>query len=405
MISSMPKGMKETEDISTSSSEWKTVSTPKEARWLFSKCLLHSNRDSNTLFLSIDIRRDREEQDRALVAFYKKENVWWTAPLHCTLRGDVATGSGVDRHVMSTVIFRLMSGFYLNSGNIAVSKIFEGEPDHLIPSVSDELLDNNMFAVAGRMIGHSFLHCGPSFPGLSPAIIHILFGGSLGTAPLTIQDCPDLDIRDAIIKLKGDEDLEELDPIHQLFPPLDLPAPNATNRKWLSEKILLHAVIERTRRQINQFRQGLEETGLWPLLIHRKDVIPILFPRDSEAEVTPQIVLDCILWPSSITVFFESYKDKDEDESEVMDVQRISGYLKTFIENASPAELKSLIKFWIGWEVPATKMKVEIVEATFPTAATCFEKLRLPRHYTAYKAFHLDLCACISTSYSGFGRA
>lgn len=46
--------------------------------------------------------------------------------------------------------------------------------------------------------------------------------------------------------------------------------------------------------------------------------------------------LDCIIWPSSITVIFESYKlddGVDEDGSEVMDVCRVSGYLKTFIEN------------------------------------------------------------------------
>ena len=46
--------------------------------------------------------------------------------------------------------------------------------------------------------------------------------------------------------------------------------------------------------------------------------------------------LDCIIWPSSITVIFESYNlddGVDEDESEVMDVCRVSGYLKTFIEN------------------------------------------------------------------------
>lgn len=70
---------------------------------------------------------------------------------------------------------------------------------------------------------------------------------------------------------------------------------------------------------------------------------------------------------------------------------------------ASPAELKNLVKFWTGWEVPATEMKVEIVEAQFPTASTCFEKLRLPRHYTKYDTFHLELSACISTCYSGFG--
>ncbi|XP_042348353.1 G2/M phase-specific E3 ubiquitin-protein ligase-like [Plectropomus leopardus] len=305
--------------------------------------------------------------------------------------------------MMSTVIFKLMSGFHINLGNVAITKIFEGEPDHLIPSDSDELLDNNMFTVAGRMIGHSFLHCGPSFPGLSPAIIHILFGGSLETTPVTIQDCPDLDIRDTVKMLDGDAELNEFDAIHQLCLSWELPSPNATNRKWLSKKLLLHAVIERTRPQINQFRKGLTETGLWPLLIHRRDVIPILFPRESEAQLTPQMVLDCIIWPTSVTVFFESYQDEDVGASDDMDVCRVSGYLKTFIENASPAELKSLIKFWIGWEVPTTEMKVEIAEATLPTASTCFEKLRLPRHYTTYKAFQQDLCACISTSYSGFG--
>ncbi|XP_044207596.1 G2/M phase-specific E3 ubiquitin-protein ligase-like [Thunnus albacares] len=307
--------------------------------------------------------------------------------------------------MMSTVIFKLTSGFHINLGSAAITKIFEGEPDHLIPSVSDELLDNNMFTVAGRMIGHSFLHCGPSFPGLSPAIIHNLFEGSLETTPVTIQDCPDLDIRDAVKMLDGDTELKELDSIHQLCLSWKLPAPNATNRKWLSKKLLLHAVVKRTRCQVNQFRRGLKETGLWPLLIHRGDVIPILFPRESEAQITPQMIFDCIIWPSSVTVIFESYKVKDNAECDVTDVSRVSGYLKTFIENASPAELKSLIKFWTGWEVPATEMKVEIVEAMLPTALTCFEKLRLPRHYAAYKTFHQDLSACISTSHSGFGCA
>ncbi|XP_074498845.1 uncharacterized protein LOC141772085 [Sebastes fasciatus] len=402
MIGSVSTEMEE-EIITSTTGEWRTVSDPKQAGWLFSQELLHSSRGSKSLFLSVDIRQDKEEQDQTLVAFYKRDNVRWTSPLRCKLQGDVATGSGVDRHMMSTVIFKLMSGFHINFGGAAITKIFEGEPDHLVPSVSDELLCNNMFTVAGRMIGHSFLHHGPSFPGLSPAIIHILLGGSLETIPVTIRDCPDLDIRDAVKMLEGDAELKEFDAIHQLSLSWELPAPNATNRKWLSEKLLLHAVVERTRHQINQFRKGLKETGLWPLLIHRRDVIRLLFPRESEAQVTPQIILDCIIWPSSITVIFESYKVQDTGESDVTDVCRVSGYLKTFIGDVSPAELKSLIKFWIGWEVPATVMKVEIVEATLPTALTCFERLRLPRHYTAYKTFHQDLCACMSTCDSGFG--
>lgn len=147
------------------------------------------------------------------------------------------------------------------------------------------------------------------------------------------------------------------------------------------------------------------------------------------------MLLDCISWPSSITVIFEKHEDEylGIDEFCATDIKRLSAFLKRFIENgryeshccwclwnsfsfflafdcvdcgfntASPAELRNLVKFWIGWEVPATEMKVEIMEATFPTALTCFEKLRLPRRYTEYDTFHQELCACISTCYSGFG--
>ncbi|KAM3618737.1 uncharacterized protein V6R79_024307 [Siganus canaliculatus] len=395
--------MEEKKEISSTTGEWRLVSDPKQASCLFTQELLNRNRDSKRLFLSVDIRTDKKEQDRALFTFYQRDGVRWASPLQCQLQGDVATGSGVDRHMMSTVIFRLINGFHLNLGNAPVIKLFEGEPDHLIPSVSEELLNNNMFTVAGRMIGHSFLHHGPSFPGLSPAIIHVLFGGSAETAPVTIRECPDLNIRETLEMIDGDTDLKESDCLHQLCLTWNLPAPNATNRKRLSKSLLLHAVIKRTSRQVNQLRRGLNETGLWPLIIHRRDVIPILFPRESDAQITPEMILDSIIWPSSVTDIFESYRAQEKNKCDHSDVCRVSGYLKTFIENASPAELKSLVKFWIGWELPATEMKVEIVEATFPTALTCFEKLRLPRHYTAYDTFHQHLCACISTSYSGFG--
>lgn len=63
------------------------MSDPKQAGWLFSRDLLHRNKDSKSLFLSVDIRQDKEEQDRALVAFYKRDNIQWTSPLRCKLEG------------------------------------------------------------------------------------------------------------------------------------------------------------------------------------------------------------------------------------------------------------------------------------------------------------------------------
>lgn len=131
-------------------------------------------------------------------------------------------------------------------------------------------------------------------------------------------------------------------------------------------------VTEQTSRQISHFRRGLTETGIWPLLTQRRDVIPVLFPRESDAQVTPQVpcknvqdifkkngfsvtelprnleftviiqemtqfqmILDCVIWPSSITVFLEKY-DEDylsRDEFCGTDIKRVSSFLKTFIEN------------------------------------------------------------------------
>lgn len=76
--------------------------------------------------------------------------------------------------------------------------LFEGEKDHLIPSTSKSLLDSDFFVVAGRIIGHSFLHGGPCLTGLIPAIIHVLFGGAPETATIDILDCVDTDVRQVI---------------------------------------------------------------------------------------------------------------------------------------------------------------------------------------------------------------
>lgn len=83
-------------------------------------------------------------------------------------------------------------------GNGPLTRIFEGQLDHLVPANSAVMVESELFLMAGRMMGHCFLYGGPSFPGLSPAIIHVLCGGSTDTATVTIEDCPDLDIRETI---------------------------------------------------------------------------------------------------------------------------------------------------------------------------------------------------------------
>lgn len=349
--------------------------------------------------MAMDVRMDKEDQDRELVAFYKQNGIEWACPVRCKLQGDAAIGEGMTRHFFSTVIQRLQHGFNFNMGNTARTCLFEGEPGHLIPSSSQFLIESDLFLVAGRMIGHAFLHGGPRLAGVSQAIVHVLLGGSAETATVQIEDCPDHDIRETIKLLDGEAELssEEYQAVLHLSLAWDLPGPTKENRKWLFERLLAHAVIGRRLRQLKQIRKGLKETRVWPLLIERKDVE--IFLRENENSLTPSMLLQCICWPSYIS---ENDDDNDDEDCSLEDRRRISWYLRHFIETASSSDLKNL-KFLLGWEVPEGNMVVEVVNSKMPKSSTCFNVLRLPSHYMDYSNFKDDLLMCIGTSEYGFG--
>ncbi|KAF3841724.1 hypothetical protein F7725_023675 [Dissostichus mawsoni] len=255
--------------------------------------------------------------------------------------GDPAIGDGVTRHFFATIMSKLQAGFemkFVPGGTL----LFEGEQDHLIPSTSQLLLESDFFVVAGRMIGHSFLHDGPCLGGLSPAILHVLF-----EATIAIKDCVDLDIRETIKLLEGTAELssEEKNLINELALSWDLPLVTCDNRRWLFDKLISML----TSRQVKQLRRGLKETLIWPLLTERKDTIPLLFPRASDLQCTPRV-------------------------SDLM--------LLTQILPPNSQELD------IGHDLDVT-----VVESNLPSSSTCFHQLKLPGHYKEYCTFERDILA------------
>ncbi|KAG7455552.1 hypothetical protein MATL_G00257890 [Megalops atlanticus] len=148
--------------------DWSSVSDPTKA---ISQCADHFLRIhamESPLTLCMDIRRSPAEQDMALISFYKQTNVEWARPLNCRLEGDTAIGHGVTCFFFSTCMEKMKSGFHINFANSSVTRLFEGEPGHLVPSASHFLVESDMFLMAGRMIGfwkgnHSFpkrIKCG-----------------------------------------------------------------------------------------------------------------------------------------------------------------------------------------------------------------------------------------------------
>ncbi|XP_043086057.1 uncharacterized protein LOC122332742 isoform X3 [Puntigrus tetrazona] len=378
------------------SSGWKYESDPQKACRMFCDELLNQNKYCPSLSLVLDAV---DEQDSELISFYKMNSTNWSAPLTCRLTGDAAVGTGVKRHVLSMVMQKVKTGFTLNLGS-STSALFEGEKNHRVPSASAVLRDSDLFQMAGRMIGHSFLHGGPCLSGLSLSVVILLTGGNPDSAvsALTLQDCPDLDHRETI-RLKTKLTKEEKSQLTDLCLFWDLPVPSSSNRDWLFQQLLSHAVLGRVKRQIKDLRKGIKDTGIWPLLSQRQDSHDIVFPRESARDVTSQGILQKIVWPKAV-----DYENKDNDESITVEKMCvITGYIRRFIEEASPTMLNHLMKFWVGWELPEENLTLELVNAKFPVAYTCFKTLRLPCHYKSYAAFRVDMLMCLNSVNSGFG--
>ncbi|KAJ8361512.1 hypothetical protein SKAU_G00180370 [Synaphobranchus kaupii] len=121
---------------------WLAISDPTKAISQCADSFLCIHKTESPLLLSMDIRKSPAEQDMALISFYKPPNVEWGRPLNCKLEGDTAIGQGVTRFFFSTCMEKLKSGFCINFANSNVTRLFEGEPGHLVPSASHFLVES-----------------------------------------------------------------------------------------------------------------------------------------------------------------------------------------------------------------------------------------------------------------------
>ncbi|CAL8270011.1 unnamed protein product [Arctogadus glacialis] len=394
----VPQSTTSTVTVNPDEPEWKETLNASSAATLFQRCLLREQELETPIRFSMDLASDVGDREKAVLAFYKIKRTKWAAPLHCVLGGDAAIGDGVSRYFLSFAMNALRSGFSIHFGNADVTMLFEGQKDHLIPCASQPLLDSDLFMMAGRMVGHSFIHGGPGLAGISPAVVHVLLGGQLETATLVLEDCPDLDQRNTIHLLEGINELSEDQKadVNSLTDMWELPRLTDKNRRYLHQQFLQHAILGRTSSQIKQMRKGFKETGVWPILSERRDVAEAVFPSGKEVICSPQVMIDHIIWPT------ESVDEEDEDYS-LETRAKVGMFLQQFIETAPAVSRLNLLQFWTGWEVLSGMLKVEVVRGQFPKSSTCYMCLRIPGHLSTYDDFKQALEASIGTWDTGFG--
>ncbi|XP_062320451.1 uncharacterized protein LOC134022716 [Osmerus eperlanus] len=242
------------------------------------------------------------------------------------------------------VMEKIQFGFDLDFENTTRTLLFNGTGDHKVPSTSKALIDGDLFRVAGRAIGHSFIHGGPRFTGLSPAMLQLIVKSKEESAALEVADCPDTDVVDVVSVLDSQRELnpQEQCEVNNLAFSWDLPPINNNNRRWLAEKILQHAVIERRRTQMKQLRRGLKERGVVTMIKERPALSEVLFPRSAEQVMDSQTILKRIIWPMPDS-------EDEDDHSNVEETCLVTGFLRDYIEKGSSQELQLLLKFWTGW--------------------------------------------------------
>ncbi|XP_015768056.1 PREDICTED: uncharacterized protein LOC107346751 [Acropora digitifera] len=136
---------------------------------------------------------------REIMGIYKNPNTDLKAKPRVRFEDEEAVGEGPIREFLSQAIRLAEEGIPSTSGSKPLI-FFEGEKDHLIPIHDHSLRLTGAFKTIGRIIGHSMLHGGPGLTGLSPAVKHCLCtpDHSQEPPPISIQDIPDVDLRELI---------------------------------------------------------------------------------------------------------------------------------------------------------------------------------------------------------------
>ncbi|KAG7257295.1 hypothetical protein CRUP_008542 [Coryphaenoides rupestris] len=395
---------KETEG--SNNADWKTEADIKTAVDMYRHQLLHDAEMEQDLVIKLDMGQSPEDRERVILQFYKQPNVNWARPVRVVLIGDAAVGDGVKRFFFTQTMAKLQCGFELSIDGPGKTIFFTGESDHQVPSTSRALIDSGLFMVVGKMVGHSILHGGPGLCGVSRSLLHPLIGQE-GEEYLSINDCPDMDVREIIEEMileriiwpaaSDSESDEEFDIGSKcsITGYLREYIQEATSNElcnllkfWVGWAVLPQSLYVKVKSVSLPTAVTCFETLHLPGHYTSFDK----FKRDLQASM----ILERIIWPAA--------SDSESDEEfDIGSKCSITGYLREYIQEATSNELCNLLKFWVGWAVLPQSLYVKVKSVSLPTAVTCFETLHLPGHYTSFDKFKRDLQASVSTTDSGFG--
>lgn len=81
--------------------DWKIEPDKNKAASLYTKEIIRQHETGKSLLMTMDVRMDKEDQDRELVAFYKQNGIEWACPVKCKLQGGIKQ---VKMHLFSGIL-------------------------------------------------------------------------------------------------------------------------------------------------------------------------------------------------------------------------------------------------------------------------------------------------------------
>ena len=180
------------------------------------------------------------------------------------------------------------------------SMLFTGTANHLVPVHDWDLLEDGNFILVGKMIGHSLIHGGTGFVGMSRGIVKYIETESVdvAAASITTEDIPYTDVQAQVGKIidTPDDGLSKLwmndslliDTLQQA----GVQKLEAKNKEKAVQQILLHQVLLKRKYEVDDIIKGLKTLSLTEFLKRHPCVSPLLFPTESDVAVPTSVVLD-----------------------------------------------------------------------------------------------------------------
>ena len=138
-----------------------------------------------------------EEMKGDILSYYKNPQTNLLARMRVRFEEEEGLGAGPVREFLHHAVKLVEDG--IGSTNKPIIYL-EGQVDHKVPIHNPALRQTGTYRAIGRILGHSFLHDGPSLCGLAEPVKHYLTlkdanDMSLNPPTLLLEDLPDIDLR------------------------------------------------------------------------------------------------------------------------------------------------------------------------------------------------------------------